>query len=615
MKAQVATRNSDTAFFGSRNTQSPRRRRGLFLKCSKWVSSIPITIFYFIVLLLLIVKSVYAVELPNNKFGIHLAQPHLADLQKAAELVNGGGGDWGYVTLVMQENDRDRSKWQDIFDRLRELHLIPIIRLATQPQGENWRRPEASDADSWANFLDRLNWVVKNRYVILFNEPNHGSEWGGEVDAKSYAEVAAAFAQKLKAKNPDFFIMLAGLDASAPSFMPGMESEDVFLKEFIEESRNLASSISNNTAIQQCNNLFDCIDGWASHSYPNPGFAGSPNDTGRGTIRTYQWELELLQQLGITKKLPVFITETGWMRTDDHPDNVLGDYFQTAYKNVWLPDDNVIAVTPFVLDYQGPPFLEFSWKKYNSDEFFSQYYAVQAMAKTKGQPEQVDRGQIQVEFPRELVSSSSYHFHVTIRNTGQAIWDKDNGYSLQLENFSHGSYFFSDLKKVVPMEDTDIDLYLKTNSNMGKNKIRIVIMKGNTKIAESGEWLFDIVPLPSLQFDVHLYPKLVAKGNDFEIQIFDANEELVFKRGGIKVAGDNGTVDEIQNIVPGKKYRVVILKPYYLPRQEYTVFQKGVNSVRFKPMLPLDFDRNGHLDSGDLDALIKNPGLIRLLFP
>ncbi len=556
-----------------------------------------------LIVLLLTVRSVYASDRPNNKFGIHLAQPHLSDLQKTADLVNSNGGDWGYITLVMQENDRDRGKWQDIFDRLRELHLIPIIRLATQPQGENWRRPDVNDADSWANFLNSLNWVVKNRYIILFNEPNHGSEWGGEVDAKNYAEVAAAFANKLKAKNPDFFVMLAGLDASAPTFMPGMEDEVEFLSQIFNFHPPAGGSI------------FNSLDGWASHSYPNPGFAGSPDDTGRGTIRTYQWELELLKELGVKKQLPVFITETGWMRTENHSDKLVGDYFQAAYKNVWLPDDNVVAVTPFVLDYQGPPFLDFSWKKYNSDEFFAQYYAVQAMPKIKGVPEQVDTGQIQAEFPRELVSSSSYHFHVTIRNTGQAIWDKDNGYSLQLENFNHGSYFFSDLKKVVPMEDTDVDLYLKTNSQMGKNKIRIVVMKGNTKIAESGDWLFDIVPLPSLQFDVHLYPKLAAKGSDFEIQIFDANEELVLKRGGVKVAGDNGTVDEIQNIVPGKKYRVVVLKPYYLPRQEYVVFQKGANKIRFKPMLPLDFDRNGRLDSGDLDALIKNPGLIRLLFP
>src|SRR4030067_3611659 len=71
----------------------------------------------------------------NNKFGIHLAQPHLDELEKTKELVNSNGGDWGYVTLVIQENDRDKNKWQEVFDRMRQLHLIPIIRLATVPEG------------------------------------------------------------------------------------------------------------------------------------------------------------------------------------------------------------------------------------------------------------------------------------------------------------------------------------------------------------------------------------------------------------------------------------------------------------------------------------------------
>jgi hypothetical protein len=171
---------------------------------------------------------------PNNKFGISMAQPNTEQFTQVKELVNSNNGDWGYVTLIIQENDRDVGKWQDIFNRLRQDHLIPIIRLATQPVGENWRRPEVKDSQSWVDFLDSLNWVVKKRYVVLFNEPNHGSEWGGEVDEKSYAEVTAEFAKKLKEKNKDFFIMLSGFDASAPSWMPGMQDEEIFLRKIIQ---------------------------------------------------------------------------------------------------------------------------------------------------------------------------------------------------------------------------------------------------------------------------------------------------------------------------------------------------------------------------------------------
>jgi hypothetical protein len=39
---------------------------------------------------------------PNNKFGIHLAQPEDSDIDRADELVNSNGGEWGYITLVIQ---------------------------------------------------------------------------------------------------------------------------------------------------------------------------------------------------------------------------------------------------------------------------------------------------------------------------------------------------------------------------------------------------------------------------------------------------------------------------------------------------------------------------------
>lgn len=312
--------------------------------------------FYFVILLSLLFFpiSIFAVE-PNNKYGIHLAQPHLNDLKNTAELVNSNGGDWGYVTLVIQENDRDRAKWQDIFDRLRELRLIPIIRIATKPEGENWRRPKKEDADSWVGFLDSLNWVVKNRYIVLFNEPNHASEWGGVVDAASYAEVVGEFARKLKEKNMDFFVMLAGFDASAPHAPPKFEDEEIFLGKIENFS------------------IFNFVDGWASHSYPNPGFSGSPWAYGRGTVRGYEWELELLGRLGIKKDLPVFITETGWIRQKREEQRVAENY-RIALENVWGSDSRVMAVTPFVLDYQTDPFLGFSWKLPGEQIFYQQYY-------------------------------------------------------------------------------------------------------------------------------------------------------------------------------------------------------------------------------------------------
>ena len=556
-----------------------------------------ILIFAFIQILVVffISKDVFANE-ANNKFGIHLAQPHLEDLKKVAELVNSNGGDWGYVTLVIQENDRDSQKWQEIFDLLRKYHLIPIIRLATMPLGDNWKRPNSSDAYSWASFLDSLNWVVKNRYVVLFNEPNHATEWEGAVDPKDYAKVAFSFAKTLKEKNPNFFVMLAGFDASAPHLPPKFYDEKLFLKDLIDHQPK----------------IFKFIDGWASHSYPNPAFSGSPYDFGRGTVRTYQWELNLLRQLGVEKELPVFITETGWERKKLSEEQVAQN-FKIAFEQVWLPDEKIIVVTPFVLDYQMEPFLGFSWKRKGDDGFYQQYYFVQSVPKTKGEPEQEEKGEISFDLPKELVNKSTYQFKIRLKNQGQGYWDERN-YGLLVNNVKKTEFLIGNLGEISPNEEKEINFYLKTKDE-GQEKIKFILQKNGKNILESKDWYFNILALPSLKIKTGLFPKLNDSGFDFELQIFDEKENLVFQKKNLLVKVGKGEVANIENIVFGKRYRLVILKPYYLPRQNYLVFKKGKNRVSFKPMLPLDFNLDGKFSLRDILELMKKPKLLKLLFP
>jgi hypothetical protein len=556
-----------------------------------------IFIFAFIQILLvfLISKDVFANEV-NNKFGIHLAQPHLEDLKKVAELVNSNGGDWGYVTLVIQENDRDSQKWQEIFDLLRKYHLIPIIRLATMSLGDNWKRPNSSDAYSWASFLDSLNWVVKNRYVVLFNEPNHATEWGGAVDPKDYAKVAFAFAKTLKERNPNFFVMLAGFDASAPHLPPKFYDEKLFLKDLIDHQPE----------------IFKFIDGWASHSYPNPAFSGSPYDFGRGTVRTYQWELNLLRQLGVEKELPVFITETGWERKKLSEEQVAQN-FKIAFEQVWLPDEKIISVTPFVFDYQMEPFLGFSWKRKGDDGFYQQYYFVQSVPKTKGEPDQEEKGEIIFDLPKELVNKSTYQFKIRLKNQGQGYWDERN-YGLLVNDVKKTEFLIGNLGEISPNEEKEVNFYLKTKDE-GQEKIKFILQKNGKNILESKDWYFNILALPSLKIKTGLFPKLNDSGFDFELQIFDEKESLVFQKKNLLVKVGKGEVANIENIVFGKRYRLVLLKPYYLPRQNYLVFKKGKNRVSFKPMLPLDFNLDGKFSLRDILELIKKPKLLKLLFP
>lgn len=350
----------------------------------------------------------------NNNVGIHITQ--IEDLEKAAELVNSSSGDWGYVTIVIQETDQDFEKWQKFFDTSREKHLIPLVRIATHLNGDIWEKPSLASIDQWANFLNSLNWPVKTQYVIVFNEPNHAKEWGGKIDPGEYATVLDRALTVFRQKNPDFLVLNAGLDQVAP---------------------NSATTMDELTFLQQMESkvpgIFKKLDGWASHSYPDHGFVGKPWEGGRGTIRGYEWERAILKKnFGLDKDLPVFITETGWPHNTNeklrikkekfYDEELVAEYTRLAFNNIWLPDEKVMAVSPFILNYPYYPFANFSWLNSQGDPY-PQYEEVKSLNKVKGEPEQKEAYELENLFlPPFLTTNFVFKGKVVLKNTGQSIW-------------------------------------------------------------------------------------------------------------------------------------------------------------------------------------------------
>ncbi len=547
------------------------------------------------------VSATAEISSQNNKFGIHLAVASEEELIDAAKLVN-ESGDWGYVTVVIQENDRDLKKWQAVFDRMRELHLIPIVRIAASPEGDYWQRPNPPQASSWADFLNSLHWVVKNRYVVLFNEPNHGSEWGGEVDPQGFAKVIKAFSKALKERSDDYFVMMAGFDAAAPSQPSKYEDESVFLSKMDE-------SVEGGLPV-----LFENLDGWASHSYPNHGFVGSPMGSGRNSIKTYLWELELLKRYGVGKNLPVFITETGWPHFEGiesqhglYSAGKVAEYFSIYYERV-TSDSKVVAITPFILNYQAEPFDHFSWRKPGDQkDFYPQYEQIKGVKKVIGNPVQEQNFSIQNILPEKLIQDSTYKIPLIIKNEGQAIWDKEDGYHLELIGGTTDlEYFFSEFSGLKPFEETLIQLHLKVASRPGKKDLAIVVSKEGEKVSPEIYWPLEIVGAVDLSLKVNLFPKLKSSGNDFTVLIYNDRQEVVFEKREMRIENGKGQLAEVHNLIIGGRYRIVILKPYYLPRQSIIVLENEENKVAFRKMFPVDFNKDGKLSFDDVVVFFNN---------
>ncbi len=334
----------------------------------------------------------------NNIYGISIVNH--SDLEDASNLVNTNGGDWGYVTIVITEDNRNKEIWQKFLDDCRRNRLIPIVRVATKFSNNNWEIPRLENIDSWVNFFNSLNWVVENRYIVIGNEPNHAKEWGGKINPQEYAAYLKAFTEKLHNANRDYFVLNAGFDQDAPNSKVTMDQ-----KKYIEEM------------MKEIPDVFNFIDGWASHSYPNPAFSGPKNGNGRRSVKGYEWELGLIK-----KDLPVFITETGWIRSKKNNETLIADNLKYAYEEIWSKDKNVVAVTPFILNYQDDPFYEFSFKNKNGS-YFPIYSVIQNIQKIKGEPKQKISGEVIFNFLNPLMAKNSEQKGFTIvKNTGQAIW-------------------------------------------------------------------------------------------------------------------------------------------------------------------------------------------------
>jgi hypothetical protein len=549
-------------------------------------------------ILLLFPKQIWAIHDPlsvaNNKYGIHIAD--FNDIVDTASLINSNGGDWGYVTLVATDGDRDIGKWQRIFDEMRRLHIIPLVRLATHPEASGWKKPNPGTFDEIVKLFNSLNWPTQNRYIILFNEPNHAKEWGGTIDPEGYADVAVQLAQKLKNASDDFFVLPAGLDVSAASDNASLDAAE-YIRRMIAAKPEFLT----------------VIDGWTSHSYPNPAFSGSPYSAGRGTIRSFEWELNYLRNLGLSKSLPVFITETGWVHSQGKvphygllSSETVGSNLQIAAASAWT-DSRIVAITPFVFSYQDIPFDTFSWKKLGENGYYPQYDAYKAISKTKGTPKQIERYELSEPIlPKTLVSDSSYTLKTTIKNIGQGILTTNDEYSMIFDDAFAGFTLITDtLPTLEPNQTGQLVVHLKTPHKTGTYHTSLSLLHNNVTIPIQSQDI-QIIPPPSIRVTGQLGWRATSEASNAAVLVYDG-DTLIHKYTGLIMTHGSVTASGLSNVVPGKKYRVVLLVPSYLPRQSIVPLGANETVVAMKRFYPFDLDKDGKFTPHDIWTLLTNP--------
>ena len=99
-------------------------------------------------------------------------------------------------------------------------------------------------------------------------------------------------------------------------------------------------------------------------------------------------------------------------------------------------DQNIVAVTPFVLSYLDEPFKEFSWMK-EDGTYYAYYSDVLKQTKTRGTPVQKNYWLV-----KEIVRFPHYSTKFTsgislVKNLGQKIWERGEFFQYRLEGNTH----------------------------------------------------------------------------------------------------------------------------------------------------------------------------------
>jgi hypothetical protein len=291
-----------------------------------------------------------------NGFGVHILHPDEISLANNFLENEDDQSEWHYVTIPLTLNDLQKtSDWQKFFAKAKETKIIPIIRLTTRFENGVWQIPTRKDVTNLFGFLNQFEWPTNERYVIAFNEVNHAPEWGGKLDPAGYATTLEFVADWAHSENPNYKVLPAAMDLAAPN---GTQTREAFA--YLNQMYTANPTV------------FDSIDVWNSHSYPNPGFSSAPTQSGQASVRGFIHELAWLKQK-TGRDWQTFITETGWINTPQ-TSRWLTQYYLYSLQHVWS-NPQVLGVTPFLLKGDPGPFSQFGFIDQNNQPT-AQYNAV-----------------------------------------------------------------------------------------------------------------------------------------------------------------------------------------------------------------------------------------------
>ena len=193
-----------------------------------------------------------------------------------------------------------------------------------------------------------------------------------------------------------------------------------------------------------------------------------------------------------------------------------------------------------------------------------------------------------------MKAGDTFKSAISIVNTGQSIWDEKSDFQIKITGLNY-PISISQLPLTKPNEVGHVDISF--TPTVGVHEASIFLTKDGNQVEEIGKWGFEIVkpPIIHIEIDGHL-----ALSEEIEIQIYDKDERLLYKNPIVIISRGKGKIDDFISGNEGERYRMVVLKKRYLPRQNHFELQKIGNVVNFQKMLGVDLDQDGQFTLGDV---------------
>jgi len=143
-------------------------------------------------------------------------------------------------------------------------------------------------------------------------------------------------------------------------------------------------------------------------------------------------------------------------------------------------------------------------------------------------------------------------------------------------------------------------LHLKTGGKTAPLPLKINLTKNERVMGNEINWPLEIVQETTIKIISRLLFGRKAEGDDFKFLVYNQREEIVYGVERLTIKNGEGEIKGIKNLIISDEYRLVLIKPFYLPRQTFLKINENDNQAVFGVLLPFDFNNDGQLSFRDL---------------